>query len=395
MSSGSPRPHLFASLLALLLIGAALAAGYVWSRQIERAEVADLAADLSDSKLHGVAIQREAFRQPDLLLLYGSSELVTQVPAMAAEFFQDYPTGFRVFPLGKEGTSCLAIAQKLAAVGEDLRGKKVALSLSPSFFFSERLDPAWYAGNFSALQAGELVFSGALSFDLKRDLARRLLAYPETLEDHWLLEGVLTRLARGTVLDHALYYAALPLGRLQNGLGRLQDHFESALHIATRPDSPAQQRRPRVLNWEDNLRRADALARQFAARTKAAPRLTQRPNGSRDGVFLSRLKRATEWTDFQLALRVVRELGGQPLLLSMPVHARDLETVGVSRKARVGYPERLRLIAAEHGAPVVYFGAHEEDPLFFADHLDHLSPRGWAYYNETLDDFFHGRDLNL
>ena len=110
---------------------------------------------------------------------------------------------------------------------------------------------------------------------------------------------------------------------------------------------------------------------------------------------LADYKRASEWTDFELTLRIVRELGAQPLLLSMPVHARDLETVGVSRKARVGYPERLRLVAADYGALVVYFGAHEEDPLFFADHLDHLSPRGWTYYNETLDDFFHGRDLDL
>jgi D-alanine transfer protein len=395
MPSGTRRPHLLSSLCALLIVSATLGAGYIWCRQVERAEVATLATDLSDPKLHGIAIQREAFQQPDLLMLYGSSELVTQVPTMAAEFFQDYPTGFRVFPLGKEGTSSLAIAQKLAAVGEDLRGKKVALSLSPSFFFNERLDPAWYAGNFSSLQAGELVFSNSLSFGLKRDLARRLLAYPETLDDHWLLDSVLHRLARGTALDHALYYAALPLGQLQNGIGRLQDHFEAALHIVERPDAPDQPRKQRVLNWDENLRKADALARQIAAKAKAAPKLTKKPKGSRDGVFLARLKRATEWTDFELTLRIVRELGAQPLLLSMPVHAGDLETVGVSRKARVGYPERLQLIAAEFGAPVVYFGAHEEDPLFFSDHLDHLSPRGWAYYNETLDDFFHGRDLDL
>ena len=125
------------------------------------------------------------------------------------------------------------------------------------------------------------------------------------------------------------------------------------------------------------------------------PKLRIRPTGSRDGVFLSRLKRATEWKDFDLTLRVVRELGAEPLLLSMPIHAKDLETAGVSRKARVAYPERLSLLAAEHGARLVYFRAHEEDPLFFSDHLDHLSSLGWAYYNETLDDFFHGRDPNL
>ncbi len=395
MQPDIPRPHISASLIAIAIACATLVLGYRWCRDVEQRHVADLAADLSDPKLQGVAIQREAFAQPDLLVLYGSSELVKGVPAMATEFFQDYPTGFRAFPVGKEGTSSLAILQKVAAVGADLHGRKVALSLSPSFFFEEQLDPTWYSGNFSALQAGELVFSGELSFDLKRSVARRMLAYPETLDDHWLLEATLHRLARGTALDHALYYAALPLGRLQNMAARLQDHFSAALHITGLAPAPDQPRKARALNWDDHLRKADSISRQLAAKAKAAPKLTQRARGSRDEQFLTRLKKATEWTDFELALRVLRELGAEPLLLSMPMHARDLETVGVSRKARESFPLRLDQLADRYGAPLVYFGAHEEDPLFFSDHLDHLSPRGWVYYNETLDDFFHGRNVSL
>jgi len=396
MPSESPRPHLFASIIALAIASATIAAGVMWCKQLEVRHVHALTSDLSDPKLQGVAIQREAFAQPDLLVLYGSSELIKQVPSMGAEFFQEYPTGFRVFPVGKEGTSALAIAQKLAAMGEDLVGRKVALSISPSFFFEEQLNPEFYEGNFSALQAGELIFSNELSFDLKRDTARRMLAYPETLDDHWLLDATLRRLARGTTLDHALYYAALPLGMLQNTVGRLQDHFQAALHIEELPlpeDAPPRKANP--LNWDEVLRKADTLARSLATKSKAAPKLARQPSGSRDAQFLSRLTKATEWTDFQLTLRTLEELGAKPLLLSMPVHAGDLETVGVSRKAREAFPERLQQMADRYSATLVYFQAHEEDPLFFADHLDHLSPRGWAYYNETLDDFFHGRSPQL
>jgi len=395
MTPGVARPHLYASLIALALCCAALGLGYRWCRGVEREHIADLATDLSDPKLQGVAIQREAFLQPDLLVLYGSSELVRQVPLMAAEFFQDYPTGFRVFPVGKAGTSQLAVLQKLAALGPALRGRKLALSLSPSFFFEEHVDMEWYAGNFSALQAGELCFSDDLSFSLKHDAARRLLAYPETLEDHWLLDGTLRRLARGTRLDRALYYAAWPLGKLQNAIARLQDHFEAALHIESLPDTLNLRRKPRVLNWADNLRKAEALSRDLAAKSKAAPKLTQKPRGSRDELFLARLKRATEWTDFDLTLRALGELGAKPLILSMPVHAQDLETVGVSPKARAAFPAQLQAVAAKYQVPLVYFRASEEDPLFFADHLDHLGAKGWIYYNKMLDDFYHGRNLGL
>ena len=389
------RPHLYASLSALVLACVALACGFVWCRGVERTHIADLASDLSDPKLQGVAIQREAFSQPDLLVLYGSSELIRKVPMMAEEFFEDYPTGFRVFPVGKAGTSQLAVLQKLAAVGEDLRGRKVAISLSPSFFFEESVDLEWYAGNFSALQAGELVFSDELSFSLKHDAARRLLAYPETLDDHWLLEATARRLARGTKLDRAIYYAAWPLGKMQNAVARLQDHFEAALHIVELPETLAQRRKPRVLNWPDYLRKAEALSRDLAAKSKAAPKLTQKPRGSRDALFLSRLKKATEWTDFDLTLRALNELGAVPVVLSMPMHGKDLETVGVSPKARAAFPDQLKRVAAKHGVPLAYFQAADDDPLFFSDHLDHLGSKGWIYFNKVLDDFYHGRNLSL
>jgi hypothetical protein len=35
-----------------------------------------------------------------------------------------------------------------------------------------------------------------------------------------------------------LYYAALPLGLMQNFVGRTQDHFEAALDIIAQPDLP-------------------------------------------------------------------------------------------------------------------------------------------------------------
>jgi D-alanine transfer protein len=67
-------------------------------------------------------------------------------------------------------------------VGSELRGKKLIISISPTWFFKENVPVAYYDGNFSLLQAGELIYSRELSFDLKRDVARRMLKYPKELE---------------------------------------------------------------------------------------------------------------------------------------------------------------------------------------------------------------------
>lgn len=396
VNSGSPsRPHLTAALLALLFASVPLVGGLIWAQRLERRHVHDLIADFSDPKLHGVALQKQAFAQDDLLVLYGSSELVKQVPNTAGEFFEDYPTGFRVFPVGKQGTTALAVLQKLAAVGTDLRGRKVAISLSPSSYFAEEVDPGYYAGNFSTLQATELALSTELSRPLKAASARRMLEYPKTYEDNWLLETLLRRLAGDTPGDRVLYTALVPLAQLQRGIGRVQDHFETAGHIADLRSEPARTKRPRVLNWKDIFRRAEVIAKAMKAKARKVPAIAKRPKGSRDKLFLQNLARADEWTDFELVLRTLDELGARPLILSMPVHASDLEALGVSKEARSAYEERLRALTAEHDAPLVYFKANEDDPDFFFDNLDHLGAKGWIYYNKMLDDFFHGRLTNL
>ena len=393
----SPRPHIIAASAALLALVLALAGGWVWCEQLETRFVDALSRDLSEAKLQGVALQRAAFAQPDLLVLYGSSELMRDVPNTAAQFFEEYPTGFRVFPVGKMGTTSLAMLQKVAAVGAGLNGHKVAFSISPSYFFEETIDPSYYVGNFSALQASQLAFSTDLSIRLKRDIARRMLAYPKTLDGHWLLESTLRRLASGGNWDRCVYYATFPMGALQNLVSRSQDHFEAAMHILDQPGLPEDPpKKRRVLKWDEHLRHAEEFAKATAAKAaiaKAAkpgpPPPPRRPHGSRDEVWLAKLEKATEWTDFGLLLRTLQELGAQPLVMSMPVHNQDLENAGVSPKARDAYPRRMHDAVGRFGMPLVYFKQHEDEPGFFQDQFDHLGAKGWVYYDETLDAFFH------
>ena len=98
-------------------------------------------------KNQGTALQQAAFETDGLLPLYGSSELNLlrpyNRPFHATNLFRDRPTGFAVFPVGKQATTCLIIQQKLAAIGPALRGRKVVISLS-SFWFFDGLT-AWAA----------------------------------------------------------------------------------------------------------------------------------------------------------------------------------------------------------------------------------------------------------
>lgn len=389
-----PRTNLAAAGIALVLAGCAVAAGIAYSRHLQERYIHALAPEFTAPKLQGAALQKEAFAQPDLLVLYGSSELVRDVPNNASQFFQEYPTGFRVFPVGKPGTTSLAVLQKAAAVGRSMRGRKVAFSISPGWFFTESFDPKYYEGNFSELQATEFAFSSSLSRELKRDAARRMLTYPKTLDDRPVLEFALDQLAGDRPWNRALYAAAWPLGKLHCAVARMQDHAETAVHILEEDErlgAPAK-RAARAMNWGDVLKRAARFVNAAAVQTKRNEvKRRNIPRASRDTTFLRTIAAAQEWTDVELLMRTFQELGAQPLLLTMPVEDVRLEVYGVSPAARDAYVQRLGALAQEYRFPIADFREHTKNAGFMVDFLDHLSGEGWLYYNKALDDFFHNR----
>ncbi len=366
---------------------AALVAVLLCTRAEER-YIHSFATEFGDLKLQGVALQKTAFTQPDLLVIYGSSELVSTVHGKAGDFFEQYPTGFQAFPVGKPGAASLTIMQRIASLGRYIEGRKVAFTISPTYFLSEKVNEGYYEGNFSALQAMEVVYSTHLSTDLKRAAARRMIEYPETIDANWTLDFGVRRLAGGTFLDSALHAAVWPLGKLANAVGRAQDHIEAGLHIA----ESIEENNPKPgiipgLNWKEILRRTNVKVK--TVRPPIAPRLTKRPKGSHDADFLRILKAADEWEDFELLLRTLKELHADALLLSMPLHGTDLEAEGVSAGARKAYGTELNRLAGKYGIELVYFSQYEDDPTFFADTSDHPGERGWMLFNKVLDDFYH------
>jgi D-alanine transfer protein len=390
------------ALLALAMAGAIVAAGLIYAEQLEGKYIHALASEFSDNKLQGVALQKEAFKQQDLLVLYGSSELVKEMPNNATEFFVDYPTGFRVFPVGKPGATSLTVLQRIAAVGKGVEGKKLAFSISPGWFFTEIFDPKYYEGNFSEMQGSEVAFSSDLSHGLKHDIAKRMLDFPNTLEGRDLLNFALHRLADDTWFDRLQYALTFPIGKMANAVARAQDHVEVMIHVLDEEDKLND--RPRKVAkhvvWRDVLKTARRFANVAATQRKrgealAAQRRTKLPRASRDKVFIQTIAKAHEWTDVELLMRTLKELKAEPLLLSMPVEDIRLEVYGVSPDARTAYIQRIGTLAEKYNFPLLDFHEYQNDPTFLVDFLDHLSGSGWLYYNKALDDFFHGRVSTL
>lgn len=317
-------PRLLATSVALALGAAVVAAIAARARHVEGEYIHALAPRIFGLRTLGTALEAEALRQPDLLPLFGGSELLAPSRYHSNALLRDYPTGFTTFPIGMFGNQLsILMVQKVAALGEEVRGKKIVISLPPSWFFLYDKTPAdAYGANFSRLQAGALVFSSDLSRDLKRACARRMLDYPETLADDPILRFGLRRLAGGSFFDGLLYDAVKPLGILQNAMLRLQDHLATLKLIRDRPRMVATEpRQRRLLDWDALFSEAETVGAIEAGDNpfgfnKALWQQQEKKWSNRrlsDEAFAAGMERSKEWGDFDLLLRTLEQLGARPL----------------------------------------------------------------------------------
>jgi D-alanine transfer protein len=271
----------------------------------------------------------------------------------------------------------------------------VVLSLSPSFFLSEEVDPKYFEGNSSKLQLKEFLWSNKFSDTLKQDVAIATIKYPKVLEGEWILEVAMGAVAEGGFLNRVLLSVLRPYAMADLFVGRLQDHFEAAFALNDPNYVPAANpfkvNRGRSLNWDELFRKAEQQSKALAAKSARRPPKVTRAKGTWDKQFMARVSKAQEWRDFELVLRLLREVGAKPLVLSMPLHADILEAQGVSEVGREEYGSRLQQLVGKYSVPFVYFKDHESDPVFFVDQHDHIGSKGWWYYNKVIDDFYHDR----
>jgi D-alanine transfer protein len=386
-------PHLFAGLLASGLVAAVLLGAEMAAVHLEHTTIRASAPQLFPLKNQGLAFQRAAARAPYVLPLYGSSELTAvQVPERAHTFFRTAPTGFQVSPVGAGGSNSLIILQKIGALGSDLRGKKVAISLSPGWLLSG--SPGWlqgYKGNFSLMAASEMVFGTALDFDLKRDIASRMLKCPGTLQNSPFLEFALKRLASGRWLDRVVFCVLWPVGKAETTILELQDHFAASNYIRhkIKPDAPFH---PEIPDWSKLIASAEATKPADTDKiAKASSSGEGKPVDRRDVAFRNDMNASPGWIDLELLLRTLARVHASPLLLSMPIAGDLYDRNGVSHSAREDYYIKLRALVQRYHFRLVEFEGHDEDPAFLYLHKSHLTAKGWIYYDRALDDFFHGR----
>src|SRR5207249_10415047 len=127
------------------------------------------------------------------------------------------------------------------------------VSLSPTWFYGISMTQLQNicAGSFSPLEVYALAFTTDFSGGLRRNAARSMLRCSRTLRDP-LLRLSLQALASQRLSSRALYALVWPLGKLEELVLRLQDHWKIVQMIRGYHELPSRvPHEPLNLDWTD------------------------------------------------------------------------------------------------------------------------------------------------
>ena len=390
--------HLRAGLLALVLfvLGACVIVGVGRWRVRER--IYSLASRNQASTWRWKMIQQEVLKHDDLLLTLGSSELVLRMPNRVQDFFATYPTGFAVAPVGTRGTPITLMAVDLASLGDALRGRRVVLSLSGTWFTAPNPhnDSLTIAAYVSPLQLGDVLFDPDIPLPLRERIARRVAPIREATGNQALLAVPIRCLATHCALE-PLLPALRPLWALRSLVLRTEDAGRAlaASYLAPRP--PA--RRATSVDWARLETASDSAWRVRSANnpfgidgttwSRGSTRMLAAHDSTTDERFLRRMNGAAAWDDLNLLLATLRMLGARPLVLVTPLKGPFLDFTGVSAAARQRFYQKFDSAMAPFGFSHRNFAEYDGDPMFLMEPGSHLSEKGWLVYDRTIDAFRH------
>ena len=358
--------------LAISIAISGLAALEIYCSSIIQKRYFNEAWEFRDNKLHRISITQEAIKDPNTLLMFGSSELLADVPFKGVDFFSTKPFGFHLFPIGKAGTSCFSFVQKIGAQ-QIPKNTPLVISLSPSFFLTKAIKKEYVIGNSSLMQMYQILL-GTYSLEFKRKFLKRVENFEEFTKQDWQLNTLKYCLEKNLIL----YYMLYPYFWMQQRIEISKDIVESA--IALEHDHKKQTNLS-VLDWTVLLEEANKIS----VRKYKVPITNTRTEKE----FTETLDSAEEWLDLEMLLDLLEERKIPALILSMPIHTDILKSQGISDRAMAMYENKLKQIVTAKRMHCFYFKEFENNVDFFLDNGDHLSSKGWIEYNKKIVEYWN------
>lgn len=300
-------------------------------------------------------------------------------------------TDMDVMCIGAAKNQCLSHALTLAAVGPELKAKKVAILLSPSWFSKEGIDKTSFTARFSESCYMAMLENKNLSEELRQKLIDRT---GEVLDTKM---SVYENIQRGNrvkakaemslkdYLSSKLHKTVLNERELVSTGVLWAEHKNKTDNMKGKGTEP-DWRKLEEEAQESFLKKAD---NQFYIKdslyvSKVLPMMKERKGEDVNRTYGD----SPEYGDLELFLEVCREMNIEADLILLPVNGYWYDYTGFPKENREIIVDKVDTIAKKYGAQFCSLFGECYTPGFLED-IVHPAGKGWIRINEEVHRFFN------
>ncbi|NLI90932.1 MAG: D-alanyl-lipoteichoic acid biosynthesis protein DltD [Peptococcaceae bacterium] len=354
---------------------------------------------LNDQKNIGVALQRVALERGDSIPLYGTSDLTnTNNPFHPVNFFANRG-GIHVNLIGQGYYQSLMQLMNYGSMGNTLKGKKIALIISPQWFTEHGLTNKNFDMNFSEQHFLSLMFDPNISQSIKTYVAQRVRIMVEGCPEAPEVQRYCDLYTSDKPYSKVALFILTPYYKIRLELLNTKDLVKSYNTLSKTKYKAKTAQEPFIpktaINWEAERLAANKTGKENAKNNEyyMDSRYFERyiKNKYKDYKgYMNGLSycKSPEYDDFRFLLQLCKDLGIQPLFISIPVNGKWYDYCSFSKTDRQQYYKNIKEMVTSYGFQLADFSSHEYDAYFLQDHM-HIGWKGWVYVNEALVSYFN------
>lgn len=345
-------------------------------------------------KEQGLMLKKLSLSQNDNYLIFGSSELGSMVkPFHPDYFFANKKTEFQVNIIGRGYSQSLIHSIDLAALSNELKGKKIVIIISPQWFTKEGLTQNTFNMNFSPLQFYTAMFNNNLNSLVKLDLCKRVysLGSGGTLQ----VRVFSFLYSNNTLVSKSILTLLMPYYNLQNKILSIKDKIQTYKFIKQYGKQKQINLVATTIDWDKERSKAVIQGKQESNNNDF-----QMENGYYNRYIKDNLKnlkgslesgsylQSSEYGDLKLLMDICKTADIKPIFVSVPMNGKWYDYAEFSKEDRQKYYQKVNKLITSNGFQVADFSKNEYDKYFLKDAM-HLGWQGWIDVDEAIDEYYH------
>ena len=345
----------------------------------------------------GIIFLKNAAKRDDLLVL-GSSELDSEVPQNIKDMFPNTELDCNVNIIGRAYTQSLLNTIRVGALGESLKGKKLVMIVSLQWFLQgipmleNEIDVNGYNSNFSELQFYDFMNNENISKENKIGICNRAEKLSKSKSSLQRTNIFADLYSKNNLASNAILSMLKPYYALRYRLLEIRDKHQTLKELNEYKDK--QQGIIRSINWAEEEKIAEQMGKEACTNNNfyvydeyynsyIEPKLDSLKDSYKD----VDLMKSNEWKDYELFLKLCKELDLKPYFIIVPTNGFYYDYTGLSRGKRTQLYDGLESLAKSYGFDYLDMREKEYEPYFFRD-IMHLGWKGWLYVSRKITEYY-------